>query len=67
MYQVQIPARDYDIDCSELEITCRYPNSRAPGGSCAAYDIRACLETVQHNATRLLICSWRHLSEHTLI
>ena len=36
---VQIPTRDYDIDCSELKITCRYSNSRAPGGSCAAYDI----------------------------
>ena len=37
--QVRIPTWDYDIDRSELEITCRYLNSRAPGGSCAAYDI----------------------------
>ena len=29
--QVWFPARDYDVDCSELEITCRYSNSRAPG------------------------------------
>ena len=25
------PTLDWDIDCSELEITCRYSNSRAPG------------------------------------
>ena len=25
------PAQDYDIYCSELEITCRYSNSRALG------------------------------------
>ena len=36
---VKIPARDYDIDCSELEITCCYSISRAPGGSCATYYI----------------------------
>ena len=33
------PARDYDIDPSESEITCHYSISRAQGGSCATYDI----------------------------
>ena len=37
--QVWIPIQDYIIDCSELEITCPYSNNRAPGGSCAPYDI----------------------------
>ena len=32
--RVQIPARDYDIDRSDVEILCRYSNSRAPGGMC---------------------------------
>ena len=36
---VRIPALDYDINRSELEIACRYSNSRAPGGRCAAYNI----------------------------
>ena len=41
MFQIQVetdpkvpgsnPARDYDSDRSELEITCRCSNSRAPG------------------------------------
>ena len=35
---IDSPLGFYDIDHSELEITCRYWNSRAPGGSCAAYD-----------------------------
>ena len=30
---VGIAAGDYDIDRSELEITCPYSKSRAPGGS----------------------------------
>ena len=38
MSQVRIPARDYDIDHSELDTTCCYSNSRAPGGRCAAYN-----------------------------
>ena len=37
MTVVQIPARDYNIDCSELEITCHYLNSSVPGGNCSAY------------------------------
>ena len=32
--QVEIFARDYDIDCSEVEICCCYSNSRAPGDMC---------------------------------
>ena len=32
--RVQIPARDYDIDRSEVDILCRYSNSRAPGDLC---------------------------------
>ena len=27
--QVRIPARDYNIDCSKVEILCRYSKSRA--------------------------------------
>ena len=47
---VKIPARDYDIDCSELEITCCSSNSRAPGGSCATYNIEPSetLDTLHH-------------------
>ena len=29
--QVGIPSRDYDINRSELEITCNYSNNRVPG------------------------------------
>ena len=29
--RVQIPTRDYNIDRSEVEMLCRYSNSRAPG------------------------------------
>ena len=32
--QVQIPAPDYDIDCSEVELLCHYSNSRMPGDIC---------------------------------
>ena len=32
--RVRIPARDYDIEYSEVEILCRYSNSRAPGDMC---------------------------------
>ena len=39
--QVWIPVRDYDSDCSELDLTCCYSNSRALGGGCTAYDIQA--------------------------
>ena len=38
---VRIPTRDYDIDQLEFEITCRNSNSRAPGSSCAPFDIKA--------------------------
>ena len=34
MSQVQITARDYDIDRSEVEILCCYSNSRVPGDMC---------------------------------
>ena len=44
--QVLIPTQDYDIDCSELEITFSYSNSRAPGGSCAAYDIEPSVSAI---------------------
>ena len=44
--QVLIPTQDYDIDCSELEITFSYSNSRAPGGSCAAYDIEPSVSVI---------------------
>ena len=37
--QVQIPGQDYNIDRSDLEITCRYSNSMAPGGGFVAYNI----------------------------
>ena len=30
----RIPARDYNIDRSKVEILCRYSNSRAPGNMC---------------------------------
>ena len=35
----QVPTRDQDIDRLELDITWRYSNSKALGGSCVAYDI----------------------------
>ena len=38
--RVRIPAWHYNIDRSELEITCHYSNSRAPGGSFATYNIK---------------------------
>ena len=44
--QVLIPAQDYNIDCSELEIAFSYLNSRAPGGSCAAYDIELSVSAI---------------------
>ena len=37
---VRIPAWDYDIDCSEVEILCSYLNSRAPGVDKAPQTIR---------------------------
>ena len=33
-FQDRIPARDYDVDRSEVEILCRYLNRRAPGDMC---------------------------------
>ena len=35
--QVWIPAQDSDIDRSEVEILCRYSNSRAPGDKCCLW------------------------------
>ena len=32
--RVRIPAQDYNIDCSEVEILCPYSNSRAPVDMC---------------------------------
>ena len=52
--QVRIPAREYYIDHSELEITCHYSNSRAPGGSCATYDIEPSVDA--KNGTSLYYC-----------
>ena len=31
---LQLPLRDYNIDCSEVEILCPYSNSRVPGDMC---------------------------------
>ena len=42
--QGPIPARDYDIDRSEVEILCLYSNSRAPV-TCVAFNIKWWLES----------------------
>ena len=36
-----------NMDRSELEITCHYSNSRAQGGSCAAYNIKPSIDWTQ--------------------
>ena len=35
-----------DIDRSETEMSCRSSNSRAPGGSCAAYNIELSVDAM---------------------
>ena len=44
------PARDYDNDRSESEMACQYSNSRVPGSSCAAYDIKLSNAIAKQNA-----------------
>ena len=33
------PAQEYNINCSELEITCSYSNSKVPGELCSLMNI----------------------------
>ena len=44
--QVRIPAQDYDINRSELEITRCYSNIRAVGGSCSGYNIQLSIDAI---------------------